>query len=195
MDTAYPIRTDRLLLRPLRTEDVDVIVAYRNHPAVSALQDWELPVTRDRVERQVAETWVDLEPGDSRNIGIEFDGELIGDVYVGLDEHNRPGEDGVAEIGFTLRPEYQGKGCATEAAAAVVDDLVSRLGCHRIVAQLSPQNDASKRVLERLGMRPESLAPKSYWWRGQWDDNLVYAMSADDWLDRGAQRRLPTDSP
>jgi DNA-binding NarL/FixJ family response regulator len=36
-------------------------VAYRNHPDVSTLQDWELPVTRDRVERQVAETWLDLE--------------------------------------------------------------------------------------------------------------------------------------
>ncbi len=61
MSTAYSIRTDRLILRPLHEADVDVIVAYRNHPDVSTLQDWELPVTRDRVERQVAETWLDLE--------------------------------------------------------------------------------------------------------------------------------------
>ena len=156
----YPLRTDRLTLRPLREDDIDVVFAYRNDPEVSALQDWDLPVTRERVTRQVSETWTELTPGDARNIGIEVDGELVGDLYVGLDEHNVVGEHGVAEIGFTLRPQHQGKGYATEAAAAVIDDLITRLGCHRVVAQLSPLNAASQRVLERLGLYRESLAPK-----------------------------------
>lgn len=191
MSPAYPLRTERLVLRPFRAGDVDTILAYRNDPQVSALQDWDLPVTRESVERQVARTWEDLAPGDSRNIGIEVDGELVGDLYVGLDEHSSPPDHGVAEIGFTLRTEHQGKGYASEAAAAVVADLIGRLGVHRVAAQLSPENTASMRVLERLGMMRESLAPKSFWWRGQWDDNLVYAMSADQW--RAAQDRSRAD--
>ena len=178
MTSVYPLRTERLVLRPLREDDVDVILAYRNDPDVAALQDWDLPVSRERVERHVASQsgWSDIAPGEPRQIGIEHDGELIGDLYVSLDEHG-----GVAEIGFTLRTEHQGKGYAFEAASAVVADLIERHGCHRIVGQLSPENARSARLLEKLGMHVESLAPKSYWCRGAWDDNLVYAMSDEDW--------------
>lgn len=178
MTSPYPLRTERLLLRPLRPDDVDVIVAYRNDPDVAALQDWDLPVTREHVVKHVAAQsgWEDISPGQPRQVGIEHDGELVGDLYVGLDEHG-----GVAEIGFTLRTEHQGRGYAVEAASAVVADLIERLGCHRIFAQLSPENTRSARLLERLGMHVESFAPKSFWWRGAWDDNLVYAMSDADW--------------
>jgi RimJ/RimL family protein N-acetyltransferase len=183
MSPPYPLRTERLILRPLREADIDVVFAYRNDPDVAALQDWELPVSREAVERHVADqaSWVDVVPGEPRQIGIELEGELIGDLYVGLDEHG-----GVAEIGFTLRTEYQGKGYAYEAASAVIADLIERLGCHRIYGQLSPENVRSARLLERLGMHVESLAPKSYWCRGAWDDNLVYAMSDDQWRTRPA---------
>lgn len=178
MHTAYPRRTERLTLRPLRDDDIDVILAYRNDPAVARYQDWDLPVTRERVEQNVVNYrgWTDFVPGEPRQVGVDLDGELIGDLYVGVDEHG-----GVAEIGFTLRTENQGKGYAFEAAAAVVEDLVERLGCHRIVGQLSPENTRSARLLEKLGMHVESLAPKSFWCRGAWDDNLTYAMSDADW--------------
>lgn len=188
MDSPYPIHTERLVLRPLRTDDIDVIVVYRNDPAVAALQDWDLPVTRERVERQVAvqSGWRDIVPGEPRQIGIDLAGELIGDLYVGLDEHG-----GVAEIGFTLRTEHQGRGYAFEAASAVVADLIERHGCHRIVGQLSPENVRSARLLERLGLHVESLAPKSYWCRGAWDDNLTYAMSDAEWRARASTTEWP----
>lgn len=178
MANPYPRKTDRLVLRPLRTDDVDVILSYRNDPVVAEFQDWDLPVTRERVERHVEaqSNWIDIVPGEPRQIGIEREGELIGDLYVDLDEHG-----GVAEIGFTLRADHQGKGYAFEAASAVVSDLVERLGCHRIYGQLSPKNVRSARLLEKLGMHVESLAPRSYWCRGAWDDNLVYAMSDAGW--------------
>lgn len=178
MMTAYPHRTERLILRPLKAEDIDTVVAYRNDPVVAEFQDWDLPVTREQVAQQITHHagWRDIVPGEPRQIGIEHDGELLGDLYVGLDEHG-----GVAEIGFTLRTEHQGKGYAFEAASAVVADLIERLGCHRIFGQLSPKNTRSAKLLEKLGMHVESLAPKSFWCCGAWDDNLVYAMSDDDW--------------
>ena len=175
--TAYPLVTDRLTLRFPVEADVPVLTAYRNDPRVAALQDWDLPYPEENahalVEAHAGRT--DLEPGRAAQVMIERDGELVGDLYVGLDEHG-----GVAEIGFSLVPEAQGKGIAHEAAAAVVDDLVDRLGVHRVYAQLSKDNAASVRLLERLGMRFETLAPASYWWRGAWDDNLVYAMTGDE---------------
>jgi len=183
-DTAYPLRTDRLLLRMLREEDIDTLTAYRNDPQVSALQDWDLPYPRERAERLVAghADRDDVLPGKGTQLAIDLDGQLIGDIYVGLDEHA-----GVAEIGFSLAAEHHGKGYAVESVSAVVDDLVERLGVHRLVAELSPDNLASARLLERLGMTFEYFAEKSFWWRGAWDDNLFYSMTGDErraWRDR-----------
>ena len=162
----------------MRESDVDALTAYRNDPEVAALQDWELPYPRERAVDLVAAHAgrTDVVRGTGTQLGIERDGALVGDVYVELHEHG-----GVAEIGFTLAREHQGQGYAVEAVSAVVADLVERLGVHRVHAQLSPLNEPSMRVLERVGLVYESFAPKSFWWRGTWDDNLVYAVSADEW--------------
>lgn len=191
--TGYPRTTERLVIRPPKAEDVDVITAYRNDPRVNALQDWDLPYPRERVERLVEKLskLTDIAPGVGMQLMIELDGTVVGDLYVGLDENSHPPEHGVAEIGFTLIPSAQGRGIAFEAASAVIDDLVERLGVHRVVAQLSPENRASARLLERLGMHVESLAPKSYWCRGAWDDNLVYAMTSQEWREQRGVRRAP----
>lgn len=182
--TPYPLRTERLLVRMLRAEDIDILSAYRNDPEVNALQDWDLPYPRERAERLVAALAdrEDVVPGKGTQLAIDLGGELIGDIFVEVDE-----QGGIAEIGFTLRRTHQGKGYAGEAVSAVVDDLVDRVGVHRIIAQLSPENDASARLLERLGMTFESLTRRSFWWRGTWDDNLLYSMSAEErlsWRDR-----------
>lgn len=187
--SAYPLRTDRLLIRLPQESDIDALTAYRSDPQVSRLQDWDLPYPRERAERLVAghADRDDVVPGTGTQLAIEVAGRLIGDLYVGLDEHA-----GVAEIGFTLAAEHHGKGYAVEAASAVVDDLIDRLGVHRIVAELSPDNLASARLLERLGMSFEYLAEKSFWWRGAWDDNLHYAMTAEE---RRGWRERPQTPP
>lgn len=55
------------------------------------------------------------------------------------------------DLGYALLPEYFGHGYAVEAAAAVLADARSRLGLRRVVAITDPRNEASVRVLERLG--------------------------------------------
>lgn len=184
----YSLRTERLTLRFVDASDVDTIAAYRNDPEVAALQDWDLPYP---VERAVAlaaahEGRTDIERGSSNQIAIVRDGVLLGDLYVSLHE-----QGGVAEIGFTLARQHQGQGHAYEAAHAVIADLIGRLGVHRVVAQLSPLNEPSVRLLERLGFTVESLAPRSYWWRGQWDDNLIYALSDERWRERNPGPAAP----
>lgn len=187
--TAYPIRTERLTLRFPEPRDVDPLTAYRNDPAVAALQDWELPYPRERAEELISahEGRTDLVAGTGTQVSIELDGELIGDLFVGMHEHG-----GTAEIGFTLASAHHRKGYAREAAGAVITDLIERHGVHRIVAQLSPLNHPSARVLESLGMTFESFAPRSFWWRGTWDDNLLYALSDESWR---AWRERPTRPP
>ncbi|MBC2932033.1 GNAT family N-acetyltransferase [Nocardioides sp. zg-1228] len=187
----YPMRTERLTLRLPRAEDVPALTAYRNDPEVAALQVWELPWSEERALELVARHagLTDLADGGRHQVLIEQDGRVVGDLFVGLHEHG-----GVAHLGFTLARAAQGQGIATEAASAVVADLVERLGVHRVVAELSPRNLASARLLERLGMTFEVETHRSFWWRGGWDDNLVYAMSAAQWRAwRDRPRTPPTD--
>lgn len=185
----YPMRTERLTLRFVRPGDEETITAYRNDPEVARLQDWDLPYTAERARDLIVrhEGVVDLQAGRGHQIAVEHDGALVGDLYVGLHE-----QGGIADLGFTLIPSVQGKGLAFEAASAVVEDAVERLGVHRVVAELSTENLASARLLERLGMTFESHTRRSFWWRGRWDDNLYYSMTGDQWR---AWRDRPRGAP
>ena len=79
-------------------------------------------------------------------------GAFIGDC--GLTWQQVDGEPAL-EVGYRLLPEYQGKGYATEAAAACLDLAFDRLGAREVVAIINPDNTPSRRVAERLGMNLE----------------------------------------
>ncbi len=178
MASPYPLRTARLTLRFMRSTDAEVHAAYRNDPQIAQHQLWDLPYT---VEQAVAslqgqDDRADLEPGDWNTLAIELDGRVIGDVVTNLHETR-----GVAEIGFTLARDHHGHGYATEAATALVEDLVERLGVGRVYGELDPVNTASQRVLERVGLVFESETRRSFLWRGEWTDNMSYAATAEGW--------------
>ncbi len=65
-----------------------------------------------------------------------------------------PDADGTVEIGYSILPAYRGRGFATELARALVDRAFSTAGVARVVAQTSPDNVGSVKVLERCGFRP-----------------------------------------
>src|SRR6478752_6740548 len=129
--TFLPFRTERLLLRTFHLGDAEVFGAYRDDPEVARYQDWAQPFTaelaRDFVAGQVER--VGPVPGDWVQIAIEYDGQMIGDVAVGLDA-----EGWMAMIGYTLRRDWQGQGFATEAVEALVDRLFGVTGVRRVSA-------------------------------------------------------------
>jgi RimJ/RimL family protein N-acetyltransferase len=128
-----------------------------------------------------------LVDGEWVNLTIECDGAVIGDVACHLREGG-----GIAEIGFTLMKEHQGRGFASEAAGALVDHVLATTTVHRIEASLDPENFPSMRVLEALGMQFESRSRANYAIRGRWDDDVRYAMLRDD---RGAWLSRPSAPP
>jgi ribosomal-protein-alanine N-acetyltransferase len=65
----------------------------------------------------------------------------------------KPGGEGTVEIGYSVLPAYRGQGFATEAARALVDWALAQRDVRRIIAECSPENVASIRVLEKLGMQ------------------------------------------
>ena len=177
------VHTDRLRLRLLRDGDVANFTAYRNDPRLAEYQAWELPFTLEQGHEIAAEQADRDDVADDAwtTIAIELDDMHIGDVVAKVF-----GGGGVAEIGYSLMADHQGMGYASEAAGALVDHLIAG-GVQRIEASLDVRNVPSMRVLEAIGLQFECIAKQGFHWRGEWVDDLRYAMTADErrtWLSR-----------
>jgi RimJ/RimL family protein N-acetyltransferase len=175
----YPIETERLLLRPYREADIDVLHDIQSRPEVVRYLYWE-PRTRERVEQVIRESGSQIEAeGNALELAIQPRGSdtMVGDVILMYrSEAHRQGE-----VGFVLHPDHQGHGYATEAAREMLRLGFEQLGLHRIIGRLEARNSASAAVLERLGMRLEAHLHENEWVKGEWQSELVYAMLATEW--------------
>lgn len=178
MEQFMPITTDRLVIRLLLAKDGEAFFRYRSLPDVCRYQSWH-PKTlaevaaflenNERVALHAIGKWLQLAiclPDDT----------LIGDIGLHfLDEDQ-------LEIGYTLAPDAQGRGYATQAVRAIVSEAFAVWGKHRIQASVDPDNVKSIRLLERLGFRKEAHFFASFRANGEWRDDCVYAMLRAEWL-------------
>ena len=149
------LETPRLTLRPLDDGDLDDICLLLGDAEALAL--WGGPLDREGarqwIERNLARYEAD---GFGRcAVVLRRTGELVGDC--GLIRTEVEGVPEV-ELGWIVRKADWGKGIATEAAQAWRDHAFAQLGLHRIVSMVSPENVASRRVAEKLGMTVERTA-------------------------------------
>ncbi len=180
----YPIETERLLLRPCEPRDIDVMADIRSRPEVVRYLYWTIQ-TRDEVAEALARrmTMTALEKeGDGLVLAVELreSGAMIGDVVLQLlSEEHRQGE-----TGFVFHPIFQGKGYAFEASREMLRLGFDELGLHRIIGRCDARNTASARLLERLGMRQEAHFRENEWFKGEWGDELIFAMLDREWAER-----------
>jgi aminoglycoside 6'-N-acetyltransferase len=146
-----PIVTDRLVLRRSRPADAEAISAYRSDPEVHRYQGWDRTDpngVREEIEEMAARA--PGEPGGWVQLSVEERaGGLVGDVGLSTAE----GEPGVIKVGYTIAPERQRRGYATEAVSALVGYAFDTLGAEVVRAYASAENLPSIRVAERVGMR------------------------------------------
>ena len=88
------------------------------------------------------------------------------------------------EVGYVFNPAYHGRGLATEAVGALLRLGFEGLGLHRITGQLDARNTASARVLERAGLRREAHLVENEFVKGEWTDELIYAILRSEWAAR-----------
>lgn len=172
------LETERLVLRPLDEGDLEAAAVYRGDPEVCRFLPFP-PQTADDIRARIGHILgsTSLERGVPVAIVRREDGELIGDlVLFHLDAVN-----GSVEIGWVLRPDAAGHGYATEACRALLDAAFRIYGVRRIVARIAAENTASARLAERLGMRLEARLVENEWFKGQWGDELDYAILAREW--------------
>ncbi|HEY7271470.1 MAG TPA: GNAT family protein [Actinoplanes sp.] len=181
------IGTERLVLRRFRPSDAETLAAYRSDADVARYQSWTPPVTLEQSRVLVAAFAAGNpdQPGWFQYaVERTSDRVHIGDVGVDLQGNRRQ-----AEIGFTLAPAYQRQGYAGEAVRAMLDHLFRVRGLHKVSAEVDARNAASARLLERTGFTREGLRRSHTWIKGEWTDDLLYGLLADEWLLPGAPAR------
>jgi RimJ/RimL family protein N-acetyltransferase len=90
-----------------------------------------------------------------------------------------------AELGWVLDPAYTRHGYATEAVRELLRYCFQDLGVRRVTANCFLDNDTSRRLMERVGMRREPYAVRDSLHRsGRWLDSVGYALLEEDWRPR-----------
>jgi RimJ/RimL family protein N-acetyltransferase len=182
-DLSWPVKTERLLLRPATLEDLDAIWHYRSKPGVSEwLPTLEADLYRERYAKP--ETL-------AKFLVAEADGVVIADLMIAVGDAWAQTEvadqaRGVqAEIGWAIDPEYGGRGLATEAVREMLRICFDDLGLRRVTADTFASNEPSWRLMERVGMRREqhTIADSLHRTHG-WCDGLMYALLAEEWRAR-----------
>jgi RimJ/RimL family protein N-acetyltransferase len=177
----YPLASARLELRPLSAADVDALLAYRSLPEVCRYVPFT-PMGPEDILARLRGPWSCHalgQAGDALVLGAELAGTggLVGDVMLRWVS----AEHSCGELGYVFNPAHAGRGLATEAAHAVLHMAFDDLGLHRVFARLDARNAASARLAARIGMRQEAHLIENEWFKGEWTDELDFALLRREW--------------
>jgi RimJ/RimL family protein N-acetyltransferase len=155
------LRTDRLLLRPARRDDLAAFHALLTDERV--MRYWS---TLPHASLAETEAWlaamIVTPPDAGEDFVVELDGRAIGKA--GL--HRFP------EIGFAIMPDCWGRGLAREAVAAVLNRAFGHHGLPAVTADVDPRNRASLGLLARLGFVETGRATANFRVGDQWFDSV-----------------------
>ena len=180
---SWPVHTDRLTIRPATVADLDATWRFRRLDDVAR---WltQAPATKQEYRARFARP-----DRLARTLVVQLrGGEVIGDLMVQVEDGWAQAEvadraRGVqAELGWVFHPDHTGRGYATEAVRALIRLCFTDLGLRRVTAGCFAANEASWRLMERVGMRREAYTVRESLHRsGEWLDGMGYALLADEW--------------
>jgi RimJ/RimL family protein N-acetyltransferase len=164
------LQTDRLLLREYTMDDFAAVHSFASDVRIAEYVDWGPNTTGETLEFLI---WcAAAQRGSNRTnftLAVTFPGgEPFGSVGLGVDR-------GRGELGYVIDADYWGHGYATEAAAALLRFGQGTLRLRDITATCRPENTASAKVLEKIGMIQVGLRRADKLIRGRWRDSLVFS--------------------
>lgn len=179
------LETERLVLRRLTAGDVDALVELDSDPAVMRFVNGGRATGREEIEGDILPVWLRYyERGGGFGFWAAI--EKASGAFIGW-FHLRPRAEGAPdepELGYRLRAASWGLGYATEGSRALVDHAFRELGAARVTAETMAVNTASRRVMEKAGLRyartffaawPEKIEGGEY-------GDVEYALTRAEWL-------------
>ena len=174
------LSTERLSLRLIVESDLEAIHQLQSIPEVDRYNTLGIPKDFEETKTVMAPL---LEATKKEKIDYytfaikqKNDDRLVGLIalVLGATKYNN------AEVWFKLNPSFWGKGFATEALNLILDLGFNTLKLHRIEAGCAVDNVASRKVLEKAGMKLEGRKRKTLPLKTGWSDNFEYALLEND---------------
>ncbi|MEE2908387.1 MAG: GNAT family N-acetyltransferase [Planctomycetota bacterium] len=174
-----PRSSDRLCLRPLTLDDVETMHRLFCSPGVyeglaSIPQHPDLDFARDRV-RSGCQRITECQGLTLLACLGNSSGEVIGEIGLGINWRHRKGG-----LGYLLDADYRGQGYASEMLQGLIEHAFGPMGLHRLYAATYPENEASKKLLDRNGFTLEGMSRGAYCKEGQYLDGLEWSLLASD---------------
>ena len=173
--------SERLLFRKFLLSDAKDLLFIRSNDAVMKYLDiarFESIADAEKMIQTVSESY-DKETGINWGIVEKHSKNFIG--YFGfwrmIPEHCR------AEIGYALKPEYWGRGYMYETINRMVRFGFKNMNLHSIEANVNPDNDKSKKVLEKIGFKKEAYFRENYLFNNRFLDSIIYSLLEKDLTD------------
>jgi ribosomal-protein-alanine N-acetyltransferase len=187
VSTGWPVRLrdGNLVLRPLRLRDGRRWIIARRTSA-EWLAPWEVtppgqrstpPASWSVFAVTLSRLRADAEAGNTMPFAVVLDGSLVGQVTLG-NLGREPREP--AYVGYWVDRAHAGRGITPRALALVLEHAFATLDLPRVEANIQPDNDASRRVVEKLGFRLDTLRPGHLHVAGAWRDHLRYELTREN---------------
>ena len=174
------LETERLVLRVRTVADAEAIFDYASRPEVSYPAGFPPVKTLEDEIYYLEHILPERNQKDNlpAGYGIVVKGT---DKVIGSVDFNHRHEDDVLEIGYTLHPDYWGRGYVPEAARTLIDLAFKDLGLHKIELTCFDYNVQSQRVAEKLGFTLEARIRDRKDVQGNRCDDLRYGLLRSEW--------------
>jgi RimJ/RimL family protein N-acetyltransferase len=179
------IESERLILRPMRMDDVDNLLEYQSHPEIVRYIPWP-ERTRDQVveaaEKTLTTAKFDLKDDADFLVLVweiqsgEFKGKVIGQSNMGL----KSLRDGCADIGWVTHQDFQRQGYAFEATHALMKYAFENFPIRRLIADIDTRNPESAAMASKLGMRREGEFIDAEMFKGSLCSMWLYAILKEE---------------
>ncbi len=182
----------RIMMRPLVLTDFDAWREVRQDNA-DWLTQWEpqrlsgQPDTtkdRDAFAIRCSARQRERQLGTGYGFGIFVDDALAGEINLSAVQR---GPFQSSYVGYWIAENFAGHGYVPEALVVLARFAFDELLLHRMQIAIIPRNKASRRVVEKLGIREEGLALRYLEINGCWEDHVRYAITVEEWAERRAE--------
>jgi ribosomal-protein-alanine N-acetyltransferase len=174
------VTTERLLVRPLRDEDLPALLDVNGDAEVTRYLPYETWRGVEDAQAWLARMQRFEANGDTRQLVAvrRSDGLAVATILLFRYEE----ASARAELGYALARACWRQGLAHEGVAATLEAAFTRMGIRRIEAEVDPRNKASCALLERLGFHREGQLRERWVTRGEAHDVIAYGLLARDWM-------------
>ncbi|RAP76121.1 GNAT family N-acetyltransferase [Paenibacillus montanisoli] len=173
------LETERLILRDFTRDDWKAVHVYASDADLVQHMEWgpnQEIATIDYVDRMLMSQNQYPREQYELAITVKENGTLIGGCGLHIEKHSQ------AALGYCLNRQFWGKGYTTEAAHAMCRFGFFDIKLHRIFATCRPENIASSRVMEKIGMTKEGTLREHLFFKGRWHNSFIYSILTTEFV-------------